>query len=31
MIMCLVNQKPDGSFVQICNCPYGSEHCENNE
>lgn len=29
--MCLVNAKPDGSFVQICNCEHGSEHCNNNK
>ena len=25
--MCMVTVKEDGSFVQICNCKYGSEHC----
>ena len=27
--MCYINQKEDGSFVQICNCKYGSSHSEN--
>ena len=26
--MCLVTTQDDGSFVQICNCKYGSAHCE---
>jgi len=29
--MCLVTKNPDGSFVQICNCEHGSEHCNNNK
>jgi len=29
--MCMVKQKEDGSFVQICNCKNGSGHCENNK
>ena len=28
--MCLVNQKEDGSFIQICNCEFGSDNCNNN-
>ena len=28
--MCMVKQKEDGSFVQICNCKNGSGNCENN-
>ena len=25
--MCMVDVKEDGSFTQICNCKYGSDHC----
>ena len=28
--MCLITKKDDGSFVQVCNCEHGSEHCEVN-
>ena len=27
--MCMVKQKEDGSFVQICNCEHGSDNCTN--
>ena len=26
--MCLVTIREDGGFVQLCNCKYGSTHCE---
>ena len=29
--MCLVKEKEDGSFIQICNCKHGSDNCKNNE
>ena len=29
--MCMVKQKEDSSFVQLCNCKNGSDHCENNK
>ena len=29
--MCKVDVKEDGSFVQLCNCKYGSDNCENNK
>ena len=29
--MCLITKKEDGSFTQICNCKFGSEHCKNNQ
>lgn len=25
--MCMVTYQEDGSFVQICNCKYGAEDC----
>jgi hypothetical protein len=28
--MCMVKEKEDGSFVQICNCEHGSDNCTNN-
>jgi len=29
--MCLIKQKEDESFIQICNCKFGSEHCKTNQ
>ena len=30
-IMCMVTTREDGGFVQICNCLYGSTHCQEQE
>jgi hypothetical protein len=26
--MCMVKEKEDGSFVQLCNCKHGSSNCK---